>query len=78
MVQLILTRARPDYLNYFTVRLFTGMKTGEVHGLKRKYIDFGRRLILVRESIVLGEENELKTDNSTRYIQMSQNVFDAL
>lgn len=77
-VQMLLTRARPDYLNYFTVRLFTGMRTGEVHGLKWKYIDFERRLILVRESLVLGEEDELKTDSSTRDIQMSQIVFDAL
>ena len=54
------------------------MRTGEVHGLKWKYIDFERRLILVRESIVLGKEDELKTDSSTRDIQMSQIVFDAL
>lgn len=77
-VQLILTKARPDYRNYFTVRFLTGMRTGEVHGLKWKYIDFERRLILVRESIVLGEEDDLKTESSMRDIQMSQIVFDAL
>ena len=70
--------ARKDYRNYFTVHFFTGMRTGEAHGLKWKYIDFERRLILVRESIVLKEENELKTDGSVRDIQMSQVVFDAL
>ena len=77
-VQLILDTVRPDYRNYFTCRFFTGMRTGEVHGLKWKYIDFERRLILVRESIVLKEEDELKTDGSVRDIQMSQIVFDAL
>ena len=77
-VQLILDTARKDYRNYFTVRFFTGMRTGEAHGLKWKYIDFERRLILVRESIVLKEEDELKTDGSVRDIQMSQVVFDAL
>jgi len=77
-VNLILSTARPDFKNYFTVRFFTGMRTGEVHGLKWKYIDFDHRLILVRESIVLGEEDELKTDGSTRDIQMSQIVLDAL
>ena len=76
-VNQILNTARPDFKNYFTVRFFTGMRTGEVHGLKWKYIDFERRLILVRESIVLGEEDELKTDGSTRDIQMSQIVLDA-
>jgi integrase len=33
-VQLLLQTARRDYRNYFTVRFFTGMRTGEVHGLK--------------------------------------------
>jgi integrase len=41
-------------------------------------VDFDRRLIYIRESIVLGEEDELKTDGSMRDIQMSQLVFDAL
>ncbi|MBE7939666.1 DUF3596 domain-containing protein [Ramlibacter aquaticus] len=77
-VQLILARAREDYRAYFTVRFFTGMRTGEVHGLKWKYIDFERRLILVRESIVLGEEDELKTEDSQRDIQMTQVVYEAL
>ncbi|MGH8856965.1 MAG: site-specific integrase, partial [Polaromonas sp.] len=77
-VQLILNTVRADYRNYFTCRFFTGMRTGEVHGLKWKYVDFERRLILVRESIVLKEEDELKTDGSVRDIQMSQLVYDAL
>jgi integrase len=77
-VQRIINTARPDYRNYFTTRFFTDMRTGEVHGLKWKYIDFERRLILVRESIVLNEEDDLKTDGSMRDIQMNQLVFDAL
>lgn len=77
-VELILTTARADYKNYFTVRFFTGMRTGEVHGMKWKYIDFERRLILVRESIVLKEDDQLKTEDSMRDIHMSQLVYDAL
>lgn len=77
-VQRILQSVRADYRNYFVVRFFTGMRTGEVHGLKWKFVDFERRLILVRESIVLKEEDELKTDGSMRDIQMNQLVFDAL
>jgi integrase len=77
-VQRIINTARADYKDYFTVRFFTGMRTGEVHGLKWKYIDFERRLILVREALVLNEEDELKTDGSLRDIQMTQIVFDAL
>ena len=77
-VQRILTTVRADFRQYFTVRFFTGLRTGEVHGLKWKYIDFERRLILVRESIVLNEEDELKTDGSMRDIQMNEMVFEAL
>jgi integrase len=77
-VRQIINIARSDYRNYFVVRFLTGMRTGETHGLKWKYIDFDRRLILVRESIVLNEEDELKTDGSLRDIHMTQLVYDAL
>lgn len=77
-VQRIINTVRQDYRSYFTLRLFTGMRTGEVHGLKWKNIDFERRLILVRESIVLNEEDELKTEGSMRDIQMNELVYEAL
>lgn len=77
-VQTILARVRPDYRAYYTVRFFTGMRTGEVDGLKWKYVDFEHRLILVRETIVNGIEEYTKTDGSQRDIQMSQVIFNAL
>jgi integrase len=69
---------RADYRPYLTVRFFTGLRTGEVHGLKWKYVDFERRLIYVRETLVDGEEDYTKTDSSQRDIQMSSVVLDAL
>ena len=77
-VQTLVNRVRADYRSYFITRFFTGMRTGEVHGLKWKYVDFERRLILVRETFVLGEDEYTKTDSSQRDIQMSQVVFEAL
>ena len=77
-VQRILATVRSDYKDYFTVRFFTGMRTGEVHGLKWKYVDFDLRILRVRETFVLGEDEYTKTDGSQRDIQMSQPVFDAL
>jgi integrase len=77
-VQRILATVRSDYKDYFTTRFFTGMRTGEVHGLKWKYVDFDLRIIRVRETFVLGEDDYTKTDGSQRDIQMSQPVFDAL
>lgn len=78
-VRLITETVREDFRDYYTVRFFSGMRTGEVDGLKWKHVDFERRLILIRETIVLGVvEEEAKTIESIRDIQMSQVVFDAL
>lgn len=77
-VRMILAAIRSDFRSYYTVRFFTGMRTGEADGLKWKYVDFARRLILVRETIVLGEDEYTKNDSSQRDIQMSQVVYDAL
>lgn len=77
-VQRILATVRPDYKDYFTVRFLTGMRTGEVHGLKWKYVDFDLRIIRIRETFVLGEDDYTKTDGSQRDIQMSQPVWEAL
>ena len=77
-VQNLIGKVRADYRSYFITRFFTGMRTGEVHGLKWKYVDFEHRLILVRETFVLGEDEYTKTDSSQRDIQMSQVVFEAL
>jgi integrase len=77
-VQTLLAHVRKDFTWYLTVRFYTGMRTGEVHGLKWKYVDFERREILVRESLVAGKMTDTKTDSSARDIPMSQPVFDAL
>jgi integrase len=77
-VELIIGNVRDDFTNYYITRFFTGMRTGEIHGLKWRYIDFDKRLILIRECWLKGEETYTKTDGSQRDIQMSQRVFDAL
>ncbi|PVY76879.1 integrase [Tamilnaduibacter salinus] len=77
-VRLILNTVRPDFKNYYTVRFFTGMRTGEIDGLQWEYVDFKRRQILVRQSLVRGKLNPTKNDGSFRTIDMSQMVYDAL
>lgn len=77
-VQRILATVRVDYKQYLVTRFLTGMRTGEVHGLKWKYVDFDLRVIRVRETFVLGEDEYTKTDGSQRDIQMSQPVYEAL
>ncbi|MGB4913297.1 MAG: hypothetical protein WBO95_14455 [Candidatus Dechloromonas phosphoritropha] len=77
-VQRILTTVRSDFRAYRTARFFTGLRTAEVDGLKWKFVDFERRLILVRETVAQGREEYTKNDGSQRDIQMSQLVYDAL
>ena len=77
-VQRIIDNVRADYCNYYTVRFFTGMRTGEVDGLKWKNIDFAKREILVRETLINGETEYTKTDGSQREIPMFGQVYDAL
>jgi integrase len=77
-VQRILASVRTDFRAYLTFRFFTGLRSGEVHGLKWKNVDFEQRLIFVREALVLGADDDLKTDGSQRDVYMSQVVVDAL
>lgn len=77
-VQLILSKVRADYKNYLTVRFFTGMRTGEVDGLKWQYVDFDAGQILVRETFTKGRVEYTKTDGSQRAIEMSSVVRNAL
>lgn len=74
----IIGTVREDFRPYMTVRFLTGMRTGELHGLKWKYVDFEHRQILVRETWVRGRIEYTKTDGSQREIAMSQPVHDAL
>ena len=77
-VNQIINSVRKDYQHYYTVRFFTGMRTGEVDGLKWEYVDFDKRQILVRETLVNGVPEYTKTDGSQREIPMLTPVFDAL
>jgi integrase len=60
-VERLLGVVRADCRDYFTMRFFSGMRTGECHGLKWKHVDFENKLILVRETFVLGEDEYTKT-----------------
>lgn len=77
-VEEILQTVREDFRNYYLVRFYTGMRTGEVDGLKWEYVDFQRREILVRETLIGGETEYTKTNGSQREIPMFGPVYDAL
>ncbi len=77
-VHKILTHVREDFKNYFTVRFFTGLRTGEIDGLKWKYVNFSRKEILIRETLINERVEYTKNDSSQRSVQMSQPVYNAL
>lgn len=77
-VSLFLEQIREDFRDYYIVRFFTGMRTGEIDGLQWEYVDFERRLIRVRETLVDGRVDVTKTSASIREISMSTPVYEAL
>ena len=78
-VEKIRNTIRPDYRNYVTCRFFTGMRTGEINGLKWKYVDFENEVIQVREVFSSGRSEEnAKTESSIRDIPMLPMVKQAL
>lgn len=77
-VNLIIANVRKDFRSYYVVRFFTGMRTSEIDGLKWQYVDFERRQIHIRESLVAGHQDTTKTIHSQRTIDMSNLVFNAL
>lgn len=77
-VNLLISKVRPDYRNYFIVRFFTGMRSAEINGLKWRFVDFERRQILVRETFTKGRIEYTKNDGSQREITMSSMVLEAL
>lgn len=77
-VKLIIESVRSDFRPYYVVRFFTGMRTGEIDGLKWEYVDFSRRQIVVHETLSNGRVGTTKNDSSRRAIAMSAMVYDAL
>ena len=76
-VKAIIKHTRDDFKDYYLIRFFTGLRTGEIDGLKWQYVDFPKRQILVRETVVQGKLTTTKTPESRREIDMSEPVFKA-
>ncbi|QOR37457.1 site-specific integrase [Billgrantia diversa] len=77
-VDRIISQVREDYRNYYIVRFYTGLRTGEIDGLKWQCVDFERQEILVRETLIQGETEYTKTDGSQREVPMLGPVCEAL
>ncbi|NRB78712.1 MAG: site-specific integrase [Saccharospirillaceae bacterium] len=73
-----LEQVRPDFKEYFITRFFTGLRSGEVHGLQWKHIDFANRQIIIEQAYGEYGITTPKNEYAYREVQMCQIVFDAL
>lgn len=78
-VQRLAAAIRPDFRDYLVVRCFTGMRTGEVNGLRWDNVDFERNVIKVRAIYSAGKfEMGGKSASAHRDIPMLPQVRQAL
>jgi integrase len=78
-VRQIIDNIQLHFRIYVLVRFFTGLRTGEINGLRWKNVDFDHRVIKVRETYSEKTGFEYtKNDSSQRDIQMSALVYEAL
>ena len=77
-VQLLIDRVRKDYRSYLTVRLLTGLRTGEADGLQWQDIDFAAGTLRVERTHSRNGDGGTKTEGSRRVIPMVPQVRAAL
>ncbi|MBY4597999.1 DUF3596 domain-containing protein [bacterium BD-1] len=73
-VELLIARIREDYRPYLTVRLLTGLRTGEADGLQWEDIDFAAGVFRVERTHSRNGDGGTKTDGSRRTIPMVPQV----
>lgn len=78
-VRVIVREIRPDYRDYVATRFFTGLRTGEINGLRWRNVDRAAGLIKVRQTRSAGRDQEGgKTASARRDIPMLQPVREAI
>ncbi len=70
----IIAAAKEPYATMFTVAAMTGIRPGELCGLKVDDLDFERRLIFIRRSAWYGKLQQTKTDGSVGVLPMPDSL----
>ncbi|MFC1868602.1 tyrosine-type recombinase/integrase [Thermodesulfobacteriota bacterium] len=68
----------PYYKNCLTTLFYTGLRFGEMAGLKWRNVDLDRKSARICETLVYGEEGRPKTKKSNRDIDLLPPVVEAL
>ncbi len=71
----ILDTAKSQYKNFYALGFFTGMRSGEMIGLRWDDIDFRRREISIKRAIKMGVISTPKTVGSTRTIDILDSLM---
>jgi len=74
----ILQSLHPPHQQHFKFAFFTGLRTGEILGLRWQDVDIDKRVAHIRVSITDGKEKEPKTKGSIRTIELNQDAVQAL
>jgi integrase len=77
-VRLLIASADGFFKNMLNVAFFTGMRTGELLGLRWEDVDFRTGTIRVRRAVRSGIKGDVKTKSSKRDIMMLSPVKEAL
>ncbi|MDD2905094.1 MAG: tyrosine-type recombinase/integrase [Sulfurimonas sp.] len=66
----IIDKADGQFKNFFALAFFTGMRSGEMIGLKWENVDFFRNEIYVKQALKMGQVTTPKTTSSVRYVDI--------
>ena len=77
-VNRLIAGVREDYRAYLTVRLLTGLRTGEADGLQWEDIDFERNQLHVQRTYSRDGDGDTKTESSKRVVPLVPQVKEAL
>jgi integrase len=69
-VDLLISKVRKDYAPYLTVRLLTGLRPGEAHGLQWRDVDLSGGVFHIVRTRSRKGDGETKTEGSRRTIPM--------
>ncbi|WP_052247459.1 tyrosine recombinase XerC [Alteromonas macleodii] len=74
----IITELQQPYREFFQFAFFTGLRTGELLGLRWEDVDLRRKVAHIRVNLINGIEKSPKTTGSIRTIQLHQKAVESL
>ena len=74
-VKCIIEHAKDDLQSFVALGFFTGMRSGEMIGLRWEDVDLDKREISIKRTIKMGEVTTPKTQNSIRTIDIIDQLY---